>query len=95
MTATILWQDQTVERMRQFLFAGRIAEAEALVLTDFLSVPRRLPCYQTLGDLHLDFGAMEGVTNYRHELNLDTAIVSTTFTHDGVQYRREVFTLLA
>ena len=81
----------TVERMRQFLFAGRVAEAEALVLTDFLSVPRRLPCYQTLGDLHLDFGAMEGVTSYRHELNLDTAIVTTTFTHDGVQYRREVF----
>jgi alpha-L-fucosidase 2 len=82
---------QTVERMRQLLFAGRVADAEALVLTDFLSIPRRLPCYQTLGDLHLDFGAMEGISGYRHELNLDTAIATTTFTHEGVQYRREVF----
>ncbi len=82
---------ETVQKMRQLLFAGQVAEAEALVLTDFLSVPRRLPCYQTLGDLHLDFGPMEGVTDYRLELNLDTAIATTTFTHDGVRYRREVF----
>jgi alpha-L-fucosidase 2 len=80
-----------VQRMRQMLFAGQIADAEAVVPTDFLSIPRRLPCYQTLGDLHMDFGAMEGVTDYRLELNLDTAIATTTFTHGGVQYRREVF----
>ncbi len=86
---------QTVERMRQLLFAGHIAEAEALVPDDFLSIPRRMPCYQTLGNLHLDFSAVfgtgEGVTAYRHELNLNTAIATTTFTHGGVQYRREVF----
>lgn len=39
----------------------------------------------------MDFGPMEGVTNYRLELNLDTAIATTTFTHEGVDYRREVF----
>jgi alpha-L-fucosidase 2 len=82
---------ETVQRMRELLFAGQIAEAEALVPTDYLSIPRRLPCYQTLGDLHLDFGPREGFTNYRLELNLDTAIATTSFTHDGVQYRREVF----
>ena len=82
---------QTVERMRQLLFAGRVADAEALVLTDFLSIPRRMPCYQTLGDLHLNFGPMEGVSDYRLELNLDTAIATTTFSHADVQYRREVF----
>jgi alpha-L-fucosidase 2 len=80
-----------VPRMREMLFAGQIREAEALALTDFLAIPRRLPCYQTLGDLHLDFGPMDGVTDYRLELNLDTAIVSTTFTHQGVEYQREVF----
>ena len=82
---------ETVQKMRQLLFAGQVAEAEGLVLTDFLSVPRRLPCYQTLGDLHLDFGPRDGVTDYRLELNLDTAIATTTFTYQGVQYRREVF----
>jgi alpha-L-fucosidase 2 len=82
---------ETVQRMRELLFAGQVAEAEALVLTDYLSIPRRLPCYQTLGDLHLDFGPRDGFTDYRLELNLDTAIATTTFTHGGVQYRREVF----
>jgi alpha-L-fucosidase 2 len=80
----------TVQKMRQLLFAGHVADAEALVLNDFLAIPRRMPCYQTLGDLHLDFGDMQGFTNYRLELNLDTAIVTTTFTHQGVEYQREV-----
>lgn len=80
-----------VKKMRELLFAGQIAEAEALALTDFLAVPRRLPCYQTLGDLHLDFGAMGDITGYRRELNLDTAIVTTTFLTQGVHYTREVF----
>ncbi len=84
-----------VQKMRQMLFAGDVAGAEALALTDFLAIPRRLPCYQTLGDLHLDFGSLGDVTDYRHELNLNTAIVSTTFTVQGVQYRREVFSSAA
>lgn len=82
---------EAVQKMRELLFAGQIAEAEALVPDNILSIPRRFPCYQTLGDLHLDFGPMEAVSGYRLELNLDTAIATTTFTKDGVQYRREVF----
>lgn len=80
----------TVGKLRQLLFAGKVAEAEAMIPTDFLAIPRRMPCYQTLGDLHLDFGSMDEVTNYRLELNLDTAIATTTFTHQGTDYRREV-----
>ncbi len=82
---------ETFQQMRDLLFAGKVAEAEALVPDGFLSVPQRFPCYQTLGDLHLDFGSMENISDYRLELNLDTAIATTTFTRDGVQYRREVF----
>ena len=87
---------EAVPRIRELLFAGKIAEAEALATTDMLSIPRRMPCYQTLGDLRLDFSAM-GLTSdikvedYRLELNLDTAIATTTFVHDSVQYSREVF----
>ncbi|MBS1820875.1 MAG: glycoside hydrolase family 95 protein [Acidobacteria bacterium] len=83
--------NETVQKMRQLLFAGHVAEAEALVLNDFLAIPRRMPCYQTLGDLHLDFGDIEATSNYRLELNLDTAIATTTFTHQGIDYRRDVF----
>jgi alpha-L-fucosidase 2 len=80
-------------RLREMLFAGRVAEAEALATTDFLSIPRRMPCYQTLGDLHLSFDGLDasGIANYRMQLDLDTAVVTTTFTCGGVDYRREVF----
>ncbi len=132
-----------IPRIRELLFAGKVAEAEALAVSDVLSVPRRMPCYQTLGDLHLDFrpssrehdgstvvvaaitrdGKVDvfppqdasaarntgvsplrsapvemtsgmgaaGVEEYRLQLDLDTAVVTTTFRRDGVTYRREVF----
>jgi alpha-L-fucosidase 2 len=85
-----------VPKIRELLFAGKIAEAEAMATSDMLSIPRRMPCYQTLGDLRLDF-AMNGLTpgvkveDYRLELNLDTAIVTTSFMHEGTSYVREVF----
>ena len=82
---------EAVPKIRELLFAGKIAEAEALALSDMMSLPRRMPCYQTLGDLHLDFGAVDGIEDYRLELNLDTAIVTTTFTHQGTRFVREVF----
>ena len=87
---------EAMPKIRELLFAGRIAEAEALATTDMLSIPRRMPCYQTLGDLRLDFSA-SGLTpetkveDYRLELNLDTAIATTRFRCAGTSYVREVF----
>ena len=85
-----------IPRIRELLFAGSIAEAQALAVSDVLSIPRRMPCYQTLGDLHLDFSPMglapaTTVENYRLQLDLDTAIAKVTFRHNGVTYTREIF----
>ena len=87
---------EAVPKIRELLFSGKIAEAEALAYSDMLSVPRRMPCYQTLGDLHLDFSPSgltpnAAIEDYRLELNLDTAIAAATFTHAGTRYTREVF----
>ena len=85
-----------IPRIRELLFAGNIAEAQALAVSDVLSIPRRMPCYQTLGDLHLDFSPMgiapdTAVEDYRLQLDLDTAIAKVTFRHNGVNYTREIF----
>lgn len=81
-----------VPKIRELLFAGKVAEAEALAQTDLFSIPRRMPCYQTLGDLHLEFPHITGkIEDYRHELDLETAVVTTTFTHEETRYTREVF----
>src|SRR5580704_12848856 len=39
---------EAVPKIRELLFAGKVAEAEALALSDMMSIPRRMPCYQTL-----------------------------------------------
>jgi len=83
-----------VPKIRELLFAGKIAEAEQMAASDMLSIPQRMPCYQTLGDLRLDFaasGLTAQVEDYRLELNLDTAIATTRFRHAGTTYLREVF----
>jgi len=85
-----------VPKIRELLFSGEVAEAEKLALSDMMSIPRRMPCYQTLGDLRLDFSAsglttQTEVEDYRLELNLDTAIITTSFVHNGIRYVREIF----
>ncbi len=90
-----------VPDIRRLLFEGKVPEAEQLATDDMLSIPRRMPCYQTLGDLHLDFTASgispgdpslpSQVSDYRLELDLDRAIATTTFAKDGVKFVREVF----
>ncbi len=80
---------ETVDQVRKLLFEGKYAEAQTLqqsVLTPRIS-PRS---YQTMGELRLDFGAVEKATHYRRDLNLDTAVATTTYKIKDVTYTREV-----
>ena len=77
--------------IRRLLFAGKPAEAEAIADKTVISVPRRMPPYQTLGDLSIRFQVEGEATDYRRELNLDDAIARVTFRAGGVLYTREVF----
>lgn len=47
--------------------------------------------YLVLADLRLAFGGSTEVSNYRRELDLDTAVARVTFTRDGTTFSREVF----
>jgi len=83
--------------VRALLMAGKVHEAEALAAQVMMGVPDRLPCYQTLGDLWLEFDNITdnivngGVTDYRLALDLDDAVVTTSFTAGGARWTREVF----
>lgn len=78
--------------VRALLIAGKVHEAEALAAQVMMGVPDRLPCYQTLGDLWLDFdGIPSDVSNYRLELDLDEAVAKTSFTAGDARWSREVF----
>jgi alpha-L-fucosidase 2 len=84
-------QANRMSEVRQLLFAGKVHEAEALAAQTMMGVPDRLPCYQTLGDLWLDFDGIGEVTDYRLELNLSRAVLTTSFKSNGVSYTREIF----
>jgi len=48
--------------------------------------------YQPFGDLFLNFkNASDAVTNYKRKLDLSTAVTSTAYTLNGVNYLREYF----
>jgi len=85
-------QASRTPEVRKLLMAGKVHEAEALAAQVMMGVPDRLPCYQTLGDLWLDFDNVPAaVTNYHLELDLDEAVVKTRFDVAGVKWTREVF----
>lgn len=77
--------------IQKLLFAGKIKETEDLVRKTFLSDPVRQKAYQPFGNLHLHFAEQGNVTDYRRELDLNSAVATTSFRLGGVQFKREVF----
>ncbi len=91
----------SLAEIRRLLFAGKYKEATALTLKTQVckgagsgngngaEVP--FGCYQTLGDLWLDFGAGQGYADYRRELDLERGLVTVSYVRGGTRFRREVF----
>ena len=79
--------------VRQMLFDGRPAEAEAIANARMMGVPLRMPPYQTLGDLVIEQPTLKQgrPTRYRRELDLETAVTTTSFRHGDIGFRREAF----
>lgn len=49
---------------------------------------KRCQIYMPLGSLYVDFGHIN-VSNYERELDLETAVASVSYTHEGHTYKRE------
>ncbi len=48
--------------------------------------------YQSFFDAHVDFGHdFAGMTNYRRNLDLDTAVSDVNYTYQGINFKREYF----
>lgn len=79
--------------IRRLVFQGEFAKAHRLFGRTMMGYPVEQQKSQALGDLLLAFPAFEGVTasGYRHELDLDRAVVTTSYALGGVRFTREVF----
>lgn len=78
---------KALPEIRKALFEGRWDEVD--------EIAKRMQgpyseSYLPLGDLRLDF-PVSGATEYRRELDLDSAVSTVTYTAGGVRYRREAF----
>ena len=82
---------KSLAEIRRLLFAGRVLEAQAIADKTMIGIPRRLPPYQSLGDLTLTFSGQAGAAGYRRELDLETGIARVTYTSGGAHFTREYF----
>lgn len=78
-------------KVRELIFAGHYAQAEAMAEEHLMAQPIKQMSYQPIGDLHIDFRHSSTVTNYRRTLDLDTAIATTSYVADGTTFFREAF----
>ena len=77
--------------VRELIFAGRYAEAEALANKHSMARPHLEMSYQPAGDLWFDFGHVGEVAEYRRSLDLDSAVAEVTYRQGGAKFRRETF----
>ncbi|HEY0490624.1 MAG TPA: glycoside hydrolase family 95 protein [Telluria sp.] len=82
---------KALPEVRRLIFEGRYAEAEALANAKMMAHPIKQMPYQPLADLVLDFRDISDTTNYRRELDLDTAITRTCFDTWQTVHTREAF----
>lgn len=81
--------------IRQLIFDGRYPEAQEMAGEKILSKNGFGMPYQTVGSLRLNFPGQENYTNFRRELDLEKAVATTTYTVNGVDFKREVFASFA
>ena len=75
--------------IRQLLGEGKNAEAGTIMQEKWIG--RLNEAYQPFGDLYIDFDSKEAVTDYMHSLDMENAVVTTSYKQNGVDISREVF----
>ncbi|MHC4330656.1 MAG: glycoside hydrolase family 95 protein, partial [Planctomycetota bacterium] len=75
---------------RRLIFEGKYTEGQKIMQREFMG-QRLIRSYQTLGDLKLRFQGGQPVTDYRRQLDLDSAIASVSYRAGDATFKREIF----
>ena len=76
---------------RQLIFEGKSKEAHDLVGAKMMAQPIKQMPYEPVGDLKLLFPDHDNISNYRRQLDLDTAIATTSYNAGVTTFMREIF----
>ena len=82
---------EKLPQIRSLIMEGKIKEAQELCALALSGLPEEQRHYEPLGNLYLEFDGTEFATSqYHRELDLDQAVVTTSFVLEGVHYERQV-----
>ena len=84
---------QYLTEVRSLIFDGKEREAENIINQQFIPGPHGMK-FLTLGSVKMDFGH-EQVQDFCRELDLQTAIATTSYINNGVKYTRRVIASMA
>ena len=82
-----------LQEVRDSIFAGKEEAAHNIIEQNFFKGPHGMR-FLPLGSVKLSLGHTD-VTSYRRELNIGTALNTTSYIYKGVKYERTVFASLA
>lgn len=91
----------SLAEIRNLLFAGKYKEATALTNKTQIAKGKgtgfgngsTVPygCYQTLGDVWLDFTNKAPYTNYRRQLDIINGLAQVQYRQNGITFKRDIF----
>lgn len=79
-----------LEKVSQLIFEERYVEAQTLANEKVRSTNNGMP-YQTVGSLTLSFANHDQFTDYYRDLDIEKAVSTVRYQHDGVTFTRETF----
>jgi alpha-L-fucosidase 2 len=82
---------KALPEIQKLVLDGNYKMAHILFGRSLMGYPVEQMKYQALADLVVNFHDRSPAVNYRRELDLDTAVVTTSYERNGVRYAREVF----
>jgi alpha-L-fucosidase 2 len=78
-------------QVRELILAGKYREAMSLSDRHLMGRPLNLQSLQPFGDLRIEFPGEAEATDYRRELDLETATARVSYKIGAVRYEREYF----
>lgn len=82
---------EALPRVRDLVNQGNYRDAAQLISQRVMARPLGQMPYQTVGSLSLKFPGGADYSEYRRELDLDSATATVRYTSGGVRHTREVF----
>lgn len=81
----------SLTQLRRLVYEGKQKEAEQLANRVIISKKSQGQMFLPAGELRFAFSEHKNYTNYRRELNIETAVTTTSYTVDDITYTREIF----